>query len=77
MDVRVPADLWEGDGEGVLTAWLFDDGATVAKGALLAEVMSDKTQHELEAPAAGTLRIQKAVDDVVHKGDVIGTIDAG
>lgn len=76
MEIRIPSDLWDGDGEGVVTAWLFDDGARVAQGALVAEVMSDKTQHELEAPATGTLRIRKAVDDVVNKGDVIGTVDA-
>lgn len=76
MDITIPPELWEGDAEGVLTAWLFDDGATVKKGDLLVEVMTEKVQYEITAPEGGVLRIRTEVDDVVTKGAVIGTIDA-
>lgn len=73
-DIVIPTDLWEEDTEAVITSWLASDGATVEKDALLAEIMTEKVQHEIEAPVAGTLTITKQVDDIVNKGDVIGTI---
>lgn len=51
--ISVPDDLWEGDNEGVITAWLVDDGSRVSQGDLIAEVMVEKAQYEIEAPAAG------------------------
>lgn len=73
-EIVIPVDLWEEDTEAVITSWLASDGATVAKDALIAEIMTEKVQYEIEAPAAGTLNIAKQVDDIVNKGDVIGTI---
>lgn len=73
-DVKVPTDLWEDDNQAVITAWLVDDGATVNAGDLLAEIMVEKTQHEITAATAGTIRFTKQIDDVVNKGDVIATI---
>ncbi|TFH87278.1 biotin attachment protein [Billgrantia azerbaijanica] len=75
-DIRVPEDLWEGDTEGVITAWLVDDGAEVAQGDLVAEVMVEKAQYEIEAPISGRLGIAKPEDEVVAKGTVIATVDA-
>lgn len=77
MELKIPGDLWEGDAEGVLTAWLFDDGAAVPADAIVAEVMTEKVQYELRAPAAGVLRITAELDAVVKRGDVIGSIDVG
>ncbi len=77
MDIIIPGDLWEGDAEGVLTAWLFDAGAKVSEGAIVAEVMTDKVQYELVAPNDGILRIRAELDAVVKRGDVIGSVDAG
>lgn len=74
-DVTVPTDLWEEDNEAVITAWLVDDGATVREGALLAEIMVEKSQHEIVAPAAGVIRIRKEADAIVKKGDVVATIE--
>jgi len=73
-DIVIPVDLWEEDTEAVITSWLASDGAAVEKGALIAEIMTEKVQHEIEAPEAGTLSIAKQVDDIVNKGDVIGSI---
>lgn len=73
-DIAVPTDLWEEDTQAVVTAWLVEDGATVNEGELLAEIMVEKAQYEITAAATGTVRITKQIDDVVNKGDVIGTI---
>lgn len=73
-DISIPDDLWDGDEESVITAWLASDGATVKEGALIAEIMTAKVQHEITAPASGTLTILKEQDAVVAKGDVIGRI---
>lgn len=74
VDVIIPADLWEDDSQAVVTAWLSDEGAQVNSGDLIAEIMVAKAQYEITAPAAGTLRILKQIDDIVSKGDVIGTV---
>ncbi|WP_282130131.1 lipoyl domain-containing protein [Roseobacter litoralis] len=74
-EVKVPKDLWQDDGmEAVITNWLASDGANVRKGALIAEIMVEKSQFEITAPADGTLTITKQFDDIVRKGDVIGQI---
>ncbi len=73
-EIIIPSDLWEGDEESVITAWLADDGASVNEGALIAEIMTAKVQHEISAPASGTLSILKEQDAVVAKGDVIGSV---
>lgn len=73
-DVTIPMDLWEGDNEAVITAWLVDDGAQVGVGVLLVEVMVEKTSHEITASDAGVIHIDKAAEAIVKKGDVIATI---
>ncbi|MCB1499591.1 MAG: lipoyl domain-containing protein [Bauldia sp.] len=74
-DIIIPADLWEGDEESVITAWLASDGAEVKEGALIAEIMTAKVQNEITAPASGKLSILKEQEAVVVKGDVIGRIE--
>jgi pyruvate/2-oxoglutarate dehydrogenase complex dihydrolipoamide acyltransferase (E2) component len=74
-DIIIPADLWEEDTEGVITNWLVDDGAMVAPGDLLAEVMTEKVQHEVTAAVGGVVRIAKPADSVVNKGEAIGSIE--
>jgi len=73
-DIRIPEDLYDGDEESVITAWLASDGATVKEGALIAEIMTAKVQNEMTAPASGKLTILKQQDEVVAKGTVIGQI---
>jgi pyruvate/2-oxoglutarate dehydrogenase complex dihydrolipoamide acyltransferase (E2) component len=47
----------------------------VVHGEIIAEVMTDKTNVEIPAPASGTLvEHQAQVDDVLHPGAVLGTI---
>ncbi|MDO6563751.1 lipoyl domain-containing protein [Amphritea sp. 1_MG-2023] len=73
-DVIVPVDMWEEDAEGVLTSWLASDGGDVSEGDVIAELMVEKIQYELEATASGVLTIIKDVDEIVEKGDTIATI---
>ena len=74
-EIIIPSDLWDGDEESVITAWLADHGAQVKEGALIAEIMTAKVQHDINAPATGTLSIAKEQDEIVAKGDVIGSIE--
>ena len=62
------------DGEGVLATWFVDDGATVADGQLIAEVMVGKVSSEVHAPAAGAIHLNVSEDEVVRQGTVIATI---
>lgn len=73
-DIIIPDDLYDGDEESVITAWLASEGASVREGALIAEIMTAKVQHEITAPASGTLAILQPQDAVVTKGAVIGRI---
>lgn len=73
-EVRIPEDLWEENSEAVITSWFVSNGGSVNEGDVIAELMVEKIQHELSAPASGTLSIDKDIDEVVAKGDVVATI---
>jgi pyruvate/2-oxoglutarate dehydrogenase complex dihydrolipoamide acyltransferase (E2) component len=62
------------DGEGVLATWFVDDGATVAGGDLIAEVMVGKVTSEVHAPVPGAIHLTVREDDVVRQRSVIATI---
>lgn len=74
VDIVIPADLWEEDMEAVITDWLVSDGAQVAEGTLVAEIMVSKTQFEIHAPATGIVTITAPRETVVTKGAVIGSV---
>lgn len=74
IDIAIPTDLWEEDAEAVITSWLASDGAQINEGDLIAEIMVEKIQHEIRAPAGGALSIARGADEIVAKGDVIGAI---
>lgn len=61
--------------EGQIVNWLVDEGDAVEEGEVILEVLSDKTNFEIEAPASGVLlkKIYDA-DDVVPVTEVIGYI---
>jgi pyruvate/2-oxoglutarate dehydrogenase complex dihydrolipoamide acyltransferase (E2) component len=61
--------------EAVLTRWLVDDGAEVAKGQSLYAIETEKAEHEIESPAAGVLRRAGVPGETYQVGDVIGEID--
>ncbi len=62
------------DGEGVLATWFVDEGATVAGGDLIAEVMVGKVTGEVRAPVPGAIHLTVDEDDVVRQRSVIATI---
>ncbi|WP_206086553.1 lipoyl domain-containing protein [Ollibium composti] len=74
MRHNLPNDLWDGDQEAVITNWLASDGTAVEAGSLIAEIMVEKIQYEIHAPATGVITLVKQADDVVAKGDVIARI---
>jgi len=75
ISITVPTDLWEEDLEAVITTWLVNDGARVKAGDLIAEIMVQKVQHEIRAPADGTITIERKADEIVAKGDEIGRLE--
>jgi pyruvate/2-oxoglutarate dehydrogenase complex dihydrolipoamide acyltransferase (E2) component len=74
-DVTVPADLWDTDDQGVIVTWLYNTGAHVEDGQLIAEVAVEKAQLELTAPATGVLTVLAPADTIISKGQVIARID--
>ena len=64
--------------EGTLAEWHVAEGATVAPGEPIAQIVTDKVDAELEAPVAGVLTTHcAAAGDVVAVGTVVAIIDEG
>lgn len=61
--------------EGTITEWLVEDGATVAAGQPIYLLETDKTEAEIEAPAAGVLHIEADTGEVLEVGTPIGEIE--
>lgn len=74
-DIRIATNQWEGDDQGNLMTWIFDDGASVSEGDVIAEIMVEKLQIDITAPKSGILYHAIAENDLVEKGDVIGHIE--
>lgn len=75
VDVTVPK-IGFSMSEGVLTEWLVDDGATVAEGQAIYTLESDKSANEVEAPAAGVIKILvQPDDDPIPVGTVVAHIN--
>jgi pyruvate/2-oxoglutarate dehydrogenase complex dihydrolipoamide acyltransferase (E2) component len=77
MQVPVPDDLWDTEvvPEGVVSNWLYDEGALVEKGEVVAVIMVEKTEYDIEAPATGKLHIVADQDAAVTPGTVIADIE--
>jgi pyruvate/2-oxoglutarate dehydrogenase complex dihydrolipoamide acyltransferase (E2) component len=60
--------------EAVLSQWLIADGAQVEAGQPLYSIESDKSVEEIEAPAAGTLKIIAATGETYPVGTVLAQI---
>lgn len=74
-EIRIPADFWDDDREGVIVSWIYQDGAVIEAGKVLVEVQVEKAQMEMSAPASGRLRILAEADAIVTRGQVIGLIE--
>ena len=63
--------------EGEILEWKFSEGDVVNEGDILLEIMSDKTNMEIEADDSGVLlKIVHPAGDVVPVTEVIGYIGA-
>ena len=63
--------------EAKVSRWLVEDGEPVRAGQLLVEVETDKATVEIEAPAAGVLRIVAAEGAIVPVEGVLAELDDG
>ena len=61
--------------EGMLTEWVVADGDQVVEGQVIYLLESDKSTQEVEAPAAGTIRIAAAAGQTYQVGDLLGAIE--
>ncbi len=60
--------------EGTITEWFVGDGDTVAEGTLLYSFETEKVTYEVQAEAAGTLRIVAPVETTIAAGGVAAYI---
>ena len=74
IEIKVPS-VGESVTEAVLAQWFKQDGDTVEKGEALFVLETDKVTLEVEAEAAGALKISVAEGETVAIGAVVGTID--
>ena len=75
IEIRVP-EVGNDAKEVILVAWHRQPGDTLAEGDPVADVMTDKVNVEIVAPAAGVLKAQRAVrDDTLAVGAVIATLE--
>lgn len=74
-EVRVADAVFEDGQESVIGTWMYADGEQVSQGAIIAEVMTEKVAHELQAPAAGTLRHLVVEEERIERGQVIARIE--
>jgi len=72
--IIIPMDLWEEDEEGVITAWLVDNNTPVKVDQLVAEVMVEKIQYEINSTCDGVISILSKEDDIVSKGSIIAEV---
>jgi pyruvate/2-oxoglutarate dehydrogenase complex dihydrolipoamide acyltransferase (E2) component len=76
VDIKIPADLWEGDDKtGSIVLWLYQSGAQVKQGAVICDVLVEKATIEFESPATGTLEILIQPEVAFAKGALIGKIE--
>ncbi len=76
-DVLMPLIGEDEDEEGVVTAWLVDDGERVDVGQLIATVQVEKVAADVEAPVAGVVRGRVELNEPVRQGAPICTIHDG
>lgn len=60
--------------EAVLLKWTCLSGARVSEGDVIAEVETDKANHEVSAPASGILRTLKQPGDTIKVNEVFALI---
>ncbi|MBU7024004.1 MAG: E3 binding domain-containing protein, partial [Theionarchaea archaeon] len=61
--------------EGTIVEWKRREGEFVQKGEIILEIMTNKVNIEVEAPASGYLKILRGVDEVVPVGEIIALVE--
>jgi 2-oxoglutarate dehydrogenase E2 component (dihydrolipoamide succinyltransferase) len=78
VEVKVP-QVGDEDAEveeATVSFWYFEEGDDVKKGDDLVEVVTDKADFRVPAPATSKLKSRKVgEDDVVNVGDVVAVIE--
>lgn len=74
-DITIAPDAWDEDIEGSLLTWIYDNGAEVKAGDIVAEITVEKLQIDIEAPANGVLSHTVQEGDLVSKGSIIGRLE--
>jgi pyruvate/2-oxoglutarate dehydrogenase complex dihydrolipoamide acyltransferase (E2) component len=75
VDITAPQDLWGEALEGVVLTWIYQDGSIVEQGQVIGELMVEKAQLELVAPASGRLKILAPAEMVFNRTAVLGVIE--
>lgn len=73
-EVRIPK-LGVTMEEGQITEWLCGDGDVVNAGQSIYTVATDKTETNIESPAAGRISIIGEIDQDYPVGTLVATID--
>ncbi len=60
--------------EGTIVEWKKKDGEYVNKGDVILEIMTNKVNIDVEAPASGYLTVMRGPDEVIPVGEVIALI---
>jgi pyruvate dehydrogenase E2 component (dihydrolipoamide acetyltransferase) len=74
IEVLMPI-ITEAGEDGVVTAWLVDEGSRVAADQLIAEVQAEKVAEEVHAPGVGMVRGLVAINEPVPQGTPICRLD--
>ena len=74
VEIKVPS-VGESINEVTIANWLKNDGDYVDMDEVICELESEKASFELNAEAAGTLKIKAKEGDTIAVGDVICEID--
>jgi pyruvate/2-oxoglutarate dehydrogenase complex dihydrolipoamide acyltransferase (E2) component len=73
-EVRIPK-LGVAVEEGQITDWLCEDGDVVEVGQPIYELATDKTETEIESPAAGRITIIGEIETDYPVGTLVATIE--
>lgn len=74
-EISIKADFLNGEETAVMSTWYYEDGTHVKQGDIIGELMMEKTQMELEAPASGILKIRAVEDEEVSKDNILATLE--
>ena len=75
VDIVIPQEVWGDSLEAVVVTWIYQNGAIVAQGRPIAEIMVEKSQIEVVAPASGRLTILAAPETVIGRDHIVGRIE--